>query len=115
VSFAPAVSNDAATKMRRTMRSWRLHSRSGTAIEDLARMYNPVFRGWIRYYGKFHKSALNVVFRHLDRTLARWAMWKFKRLRGHRRSAEHWLGRLARREPRLFAHWELLGLKPAIG
>ena len=78
-------------------------------------MWNPVLRGWIHYYGKFHKSALYTVFRHLNRTLARWAMRKFKRLRRHRRCAEHWLGRVARREPRLFAHWELLGLKPSAG
>jgi len=32
-----------------------------------------------------------------------------------RQRAEHWLGRLARREPRLFAHWELLGLLPTAG
>jgi len=42
VNFSPAVSNDAATKMRRTMRIWRLHLRSDLAIEDLARMWNPV-------------------------------------------------------------------------
>ena len=115
VSFTPAVSNDAATKMRRTMRSWRLHLRSDQAIENLARMWNPVLRGWIQYYGKFYKSALNSVFGHLNHTLARWASRKFKRLRRHQRRATHWLGRLARREPRLFAHWELLGLKPATG
>lgn len=115
VNFTPAVSNDAATKMRRTMRSWRLHLRSDKAIEDLAHMWNPVLRGWIQYYGKFYKSALHSVFRHLNRTLAHWATRKFKRLRRHRQRAEHWLGRLARREPRLFAHWELLGLLPTAG
>ncbi len=115
VTFTPAVSNEAATKMRRTMRSWRLHLRSDRAIEELARRWNPVLRGWIQYYGKFYKSALNPVFGHLNRTLARWASRKFKRLRRHQRRATHWLGRLARREPRLFAHWELLGLRPAAG
>jgi RNA-directed DNA polymerase len=115
VNFTPAVSNDAATKMRRTIRGWRLHLRSDKAIEDLARMWNPVLRGWIQYYGKFYKSALHPVFHHLNYTLARWASRKFKRLRRHRRRATHWLGRLARREPQLFAHWELLGLRPAAG
>jgi RNA-directed DNA polymerase len=115
VNFSPGVSKDAATKMRRTMRSWRLHLRSDKAIEDLARMWNPVIRGWIQYYGKFYKSALYPVFNHLNRTLARWAMRKFKRLTRHRRRAVHWLGRLARREPQLFAHWQLLGIRPAAG
>jgi RNA-directed DNA polymerase len=115
VNFSPGVSNDAANKMRRTMRDWRLHLRSDKAIDDLARMWNPVIRGWIQYYGRFYKSALYPVFEHLNYTLARWASRKFKRLRRHRRRAVHWLGRLARREPQLFAHWKLLRLLPAAG
>jgi len=115
INFSPAVSNQAATKMRREMRRWRLHLRSDKALDDLAHMWNPVLRGWINYYGKFYKSALHPVFRHLNRTLIRWASRKYKRLRGHQRRAEHWLGGVARREPRMFAHWHLLGLKPTAG
>jgi RNA-directed DNA polymerase len=115
VNFTPAVSNEAATKMRRMIRRWRLHLRSDKALDDLARMWNPILRGWIQYYGCFYPSALHPVFRHLNRTLARWANRKYKRLRRHRRRAEHWLGGVARREPQLFAHWKLLGLRPAAG
>jgi len=115
VNFTPAVSNDAAKRMRQEMRRWRIPLRSDKAIDDLARMWNPVLRGWIQYYGRFYKSALHSVFRHFNGLLVRWAMRKFKRLRRHRRRAEHWLGGIGRREPRLFAHWQLLGLKPAVG
>src|SRR6202011_3550642 len=58
VNFSPAVSNQAATKMRQAIRRWRLHLRSDKALDDLAHMWNPVLRGWINYYGKFYKSAL---------------------------------------------------------
>jgi RNA-directed DNA polymerase len=115
INFTPAVSTEAATKMRQEMRRWRLHLRSDKAIDDLARMWNPVIRGWIQYYGRFYRSALASVFRHLNDFLVRWAMRKYKRFRRHRRRAEHWLGEVARREPRLFAHWHLLGLRPAVG
>jgi RNA-directed DNA polymerase len=115
INFTPAVSADAATKMRQAMRRWRLPLRSDKAIDDLARMWNPVIRGWIQYYGRFYRSALSSVFRHLNGLLVRWAMRKYKRFRRHRRRAEHWLGQVARREPRLFAHWHLLGLRPAVG
>lgn len=115
INFTPAVSSRAAKEMRRRMRRWRLHLRSDKSIDDLARMWNPVLRGWIQYYSRFYKSALNPVFRHLDRTLVRWAMRKYKRLKRHRRRAEYWLGGVARREPRMFAHWQLLGIKPAVG
>jgi RNA-directed DNA polymerase len=101
--------------MRQTMRRWRLHLRSDKALDDLAHIWNPVLRGWINYYGRFYKSALNPVFRHLNRTLTWWARRKYKRLRHHQRRAEYWLGGVARREPGMFAHWHLLGLKPTAG
>jgi RNA-directed DNA polymerase len=115
VNFTPAVSNEAAKKMRQEMRSWRIHRRSDKAIDDLARMWNPVLRGWMQYYGRFYKSALYPVLRHFNALLIRWAMRKYKRLRGHRRRAAYWLGGIARREPRMFAHWHLLGVRPAAG
>ena len=115
INFTPAVSNEAAKKMRQEMRRWRLHLRSDKAIDDLARMWNPVLRGWIQYFGKFYKSALYPVFRHLNGLLVRWAMRKYKRLRRHHRRAGYWLGGVARREPRMFAHWFLLGMRPAAG
>jgi RNA-directed DNA polymerase len=113
VNFSPAVSNEAANKMRQEMRSWDLPLRSDKAIDDLARMWNPVLRGWIQYFGRFYKSALSPIFRHLNGHLVRWAMRKYKRLRRHRRRAEHWLGGIAARDPRLFAHWHLVAAKPA--
>src|SRR6266852_5835461 len=94
INFSPAVSNQAATKMRQDMRRWQLPLRSDKAIDDLARMWNPVLRGWIQYYGRFYRSALCSVFRHLNDLLVRWAMRKYKRFRRHRRRAEHWLAGL---------------------
>jgi RNA-directed DNA polymerase len=110
VSFSPAVSRKAAKAMRQTTRSWRLHRRSDKDLLDLARMFNPVVRGWISYFGNYRKSALYPVLKHLNRTLVRWAMRKYKRLRGHRTRASKWLANVARREPSLFVHWRLLGV-----
>lgn len=115
VNFSPAVSNKAATAMRQEMRRWRFHLWSGKSLDDMARMSNPVIRGWINYYGRYYKSALNPVFKQLNRVLVKWAMRKYKRFRNHQRRATHWLGQVAQREPRLFAHWRLLGLRPAAG
>jgi RNA-directed DNA polymerase len=114
INFSPAVSSKAATAMRRTMRRWRLHLRSDKSLDDLSRMFNPILRGWINYYGSYYKSALYLVFKTLNRTLARWATRKYKKLRRHRRRATHWLGRIASRQPSLFAHWKL-GVRPAAG
>ena len=116
VSFSPAVSPKALKEIRQTVRRWTLHERSDKSLDDLARMFNPYIQGWINYYGRYYKSALNPTFRHIDKILARWAHRKFKSLRRHRRRTRHWIDRLARRQPRLFAHWPLLqGLGRTMG
>jgi RNA-directed DNA polymerase len=116
VSFSPAISRGAAKRIRQEMRrSWCLPRRTDKDLTDLAHMFNPVIRGWIGYFGSYHKSALYPVFRHLNLTLVWWAMRKYRRLQGHRRRAEHWLGAIAQRHPTLFAHWQLLGVRPSAG
>ena len=114
VSFLPAVSNKAGKAIRQKARRWKMHLRSDKSLEDLSKMFSPVIRGWINYYGKFYKSALYSTLRQLNRTLVRWAMRKFKKLKGHRRRAEYWLGKIAQRQPRLFPHWQM-GVKPTAG
>jgi len=107
INFSPAVSDEAVKAMRAEIRSWKLHLRSDKAIEDLARMFNPKIRGWLQYYGRYYRSALYPPMRQLDRSLARWAYRKYKKLRGHLRRATHWVRRISRRDPRLFAHWQM--------
>jgi RNA-directed DNA polymerase len=107
INFSPAVSDKAVKAIRTEIRSWNLHLRSDKRIEDLSRMFNPVIRGWLQYYGRFYRSALYPPMRQLDRSLARWAYRKYKKLRGHLRRATHWIARISRREPRLFAHWQM--------
>jgi len=108
INFSPAVSRKAAKAMRQNLRRWALHNRSDKSLDDLARMFNPVVRGWINYFGRFYKSALYPTLRHLDCVLERWAMRKYKRLWRHKRRARAWLAGVASRQPTLFAHWSLL-------
>ena len=114
VNFSPAISNEATKSIRSKVRSWRLHRRSDKSLGDLARMYNPIIRGWINYYGSYYKSALYRVFYPLSRSLIRWAMRKYKKLRLHVQRAAYWLGSIAKREPNLFAHWQM-GMRPTAG
>jgi len=72
--------------IRTEIRSWNLHLRSDKSIEDLSRMFNPIIRGWLQYYGRFYRSALYPPMRQLDRSLARWADRKYKKLRRHLRT-----------------------------
>jgi len=111
LSFSPAVSGEATTRMRRELRRWRLHRRSDKTLTDLAHMLNPVLQGQINYYGRFYPSALRLSFRHLNDTLVRWAMRKCKRLRRHRSRACRLIADVSRRQPDLFAHWRF-GARP---
>ncbi len=109
-SFCPGVSHRAAKAMRKTMRrKWKIARRTDKSLTDLANMFNPIIRGWISYYGRFYRSALVPVFRPLDFAFVRWAERKYKkRLKGHTRRATRWLQAIARRNPGLLAHWEIL-------
>jgi RNA-directed DNA polymerase len=112
--FTPAVSKSAIKAMSATIRGWKLHLWSSSSIEDIARRTNPVVRGWLNYYGRYYKSALSPLLYQLQNALVRWAMRKYKRLRGRWLKATHWLGRIARREPRLFSSWDF-GFRPSTG
>jgi len=115
VGFLPAISIKSAKAVRKTIREWRMAStRNHQSLEDLAKLVNPVVRGWTNYYGQFYGSKWKSVLRHLDRALVAWVGWKYQRYRGRERAATHWLGRVARRDPNLFAHWQL-GVRPAAG
>ncbi len=106
VSFCPAVANGAVKEIGRTIKRWRLHLRSGLTLTDLARTINPIVRGWINYYGRFYRSKLIALLRRIDDYLVRWAMKKYKRLRGHPPRARRMLASVQRREPALLAHWQ---------
>ena len=108
VGFLPAVSAEASKEMRRQIKRWRLHLHSGRSLQDLADWMNPIVRGWIHYYGRFYKTALDPTLKRINDYLLRWARRKYKRLSGRRR-AWTWLQSVARRCPSLFAHWRLVG------
>jgi RNA-directed DNA polymerase len=69
VNFSPAVSNKAGKEMRQKSRRWNLQLRSDKSLEDLSRIFSPIIRGWINYYGSFYKSALYPTLRHLNTIL----------------------------------------------
>jgi RNA-directed DNA polymerase len=113
VSFLPAVSEDAAKGMRRTIKRWRLHLRSGSALADLAQEINSTVRGWINYYGRFYRTELIQTLKLINEYLMRWAVRKYKRLRGHPTRAARFLTAVAERDRSLFAHWRLV--RPTAG
>jgi RNA-directed DNA polymerase len=106
VGFTPAVSKSAIKAMSDRIRGWKLQLWSSSSLEDIARRINPVLRGWLNYYGRYYKSAMRPIHRQLQHALARWAMRKYKRLKGHWLRAIHWVNCIMRRDRKLFVSWE---------
>lgn len=77
---------------------------------DLSNMFNSKIKGWINYYGKFYKSEMHSTLRHVNKALIMWVRKKYKRLTRHKKKAEHFIGRIAKQNPKLFKHWEI-GIK----
>lgn len=113
LSFIPAISKDALKKISAEVRSWRLHRRTGHTFADLARMINPIVRGWMNYYGAFYRSALHGLLARINAYLLRWVRKKYRRYRGRKASQEAW-ARVTKQYPRFIAHWAWTTAVPAV-
>ncbi len=106
VSFTPAVSSSALKSMRQETRRRNFRNRSDLSLEDISRLYNPVLRGWLEYYGRFCPSAMYPVLRHFNKMLVAWARRKYRRFQRHKTRAGLFIEGLSKKHPRLFVHWE---------
>jgi RNA-directed DNA polymerase len=106
-NFLPAISRASQKGIYRRIRSWHVQLKNEKTLADLARMFNPVLRGWHAYYGRFYPSALRQLWRNFNWYLVQWARRKFKRLSQHKRRARNHLDRYARAHPQLFVPWSL--------
>ena len=110
-SFLPAMSSKAKKATRKKVRDWKIQLKSDKDLRDIAKMFNPKIQGWINHYTYFYKSEIYDVLRYIKNCLVKWVRRKYKK-RKARRKAEHWLGTVARRDTKLFAHWKF-GILPA--
>ncbi|WP_353277665.1 group II intron reverse transcriptase/maturase [Wolbachia endosymbiont (group B) of Villa cingulata] len=112
ISFLPAISNKAKKKIKKTIKSWRIHRITWTTLEEISKKIDPIVRGWFQYYGRFYKSEMYPSLRNIERYLIRWVRTKYKKLRDHGRLAKQFLGKVRKRSPSIFYHWTLgLGSK----
>jgi group II intron reverse transcriptase/maturase len=104
IAFLPAISKEALKKISGEVRRWRLHRRIGHTLAEIARWINPIVRGWLQYYGAFHRSALQLLLTRINTYLVRWLRNKFKRLKPFKKAKAAWQ-RVIRQYPKAFAHW----------
>ena len=112
-AFTPAVSKKAQKKMSQQVRSWALHRRTNLTFGELARMINPIVRGWINYYGAFYPSALFPLLGRINAYLMRWIRKKYRRYRPRKAAQRKW-DDITGCYPRYFAHWRWVATVPAV-
>ena len=113
-NWLPAVSGKSMRSMNEKMRQWRVLRKTTNTLQEVAAEINPVLTGWINYYSKFYKAKLVNYMHIVNVKLANWARRKYKNLRASEMKAIRWLHGVCQRQPKLFAHWALLGSKPTI-
>ncbi len=106
LGFNPGASNTAIKSMRAKTRSLNIRNRTDLSLEQIAKFYNPIIRGWLEYYGKYNKASLDPVLRHINLTIIAWAMRKYKQLNRHKSKAAKFIRGIAERQPELFEHWK---------
>lgn len=106
--FLPAISRISNKKISQQIKKWKVGRSSDLSIQDLSKMYDPILRGWVNYYGKFYPQKLKSLWKQWATVLTKWALRKYlKRFNGHRRKAGKWIADIERREPNLFAIWKI--------
>ncbi len=106
-SFGPAVSPSALKSIRSTVRGLDIAQRTQLTLDGIAGMLNPLLRGWIGYYGRYAPSQLAPMLRHVNLTLRRWVLRKFKRYATRKVAAALFLEKLAKTRANLFEHWRI--------
>jgi RNA-directed DNA polymerase len=101
-SFTPAVSPTSLKAIRSTVRDLNIPQLTVQSLDDIARMLNPLLRGWIQYYGRYNPAALEIMLQYVNLTVLRWVMRKFKRFQGRKVGAANFLEKLVRIQPSLF-------------
>lgn len=106
VSFSPAVSSKALKAMRQQIRQSNIRNRSELSLQQIAKIFNPILRGWIQYYGRHHREELEPIYRHFNLTLIAWTRRKYKNLQAHKTKAGQFLQKIKDQNPCLFEHWK---------
>jgi RNA-directed DNA polymerase len=105
VGFNPGASIKSKKRLLDKIRKMKINRKVRADLEDLAKIMNPILRGWINYFNKYHKTAINPTLALMDDILVSWAVKKYKSFKRSRRKANRWIKTIAKREPNLFVHW----------
>jgi RNA-directed DNA polymerase len=106
LSYDCSISRKSENKIAEELRKSKFHQWTNSTIEEIAKTFNPKLRGWLNYYGKFRRYAMNRIFGLFNWRLIKWAVKKFKSFKGSMHIAGNWIRQTANDYPYLFVHWQ---------
>ena len=109
VLFNGAISNDAKTSIRKSIRRIINPQKINSTIEAFAAVLNPKIRGWFNYYSKFFRNKVFKVFTYIDALLLKWIKAKY-RVTSIKKSISK-LKAFRTEYPDMFYHWKI-AIKP---
>jgi len=104
-NFSPAMSDKVKQKKREAVKEWFKGVKPTRTLKEVAAAVNPVVRGWVNHYGKYHASELWGTMQYIDTKLIGWAGRKYAKLKHSWRKGNRWLAENKKRKPSLFQHW----------
>ncbi len=69
-----SVSKKAEQTLKDKIKDLKIHRRTGSKIEMISEVLNPILRGWMNCFGKFNRSAMKRALDCVQRRLIKWAM-----------------------------------------
>jgi group II intron reverse transcriptase/maturase len=105
--FTPSISKKSIKRITKECFKLGFHRWVYMDIQKLAIILSPKIRGWLNYYGRFHKSGMDLLFRLINRRISQWAFNKYKRFKRRKvlYYARRWIQEIANNYTYLFPHW----------
>ncbi|SEJ82877.1 group II intron reverse transcriptase/maturase [Cyclobacterium xiamenense] len=107
LGFDCAISIGSRKRIADKLEELDIVNMSCRSIVGIAKILNPMIRGWVNYYARFRGYELSKVFQLLRRRLVRWARKRYKRYKTSLNRAFRWLDRVRVQFPTLFYHWQV--------
>lgn len=106
-SFIPAINKKSKFDIQRKIRELRLLWQTNKTLEDLAKKYNPVIRGWLNHYGEYGKIELLRVLEGINKHLCFWIKRKYKKFKHKPFRAITLLLKMIKVNSALFVYWQV--------
>lgn len=105
VNFGAGISTKSQSKFLAKLKVSMGKTKACEDLADVARMINPMIRGWLNYFGYIGRWSLGQVLYAISQRIVKWLRMKYKRLCGKVNKCVKLLEKVKRQNPGLFAWW----------